>query len=143
MAAPIENPEELTGKDVYDLVGAQIGSVKQLYGGGGEGRPSWVAVKVSTGMIGREVVLVPIARLKEEDGQVRIPYTKQHLLDAPEVQSEDELSEEDVGQLSDYYAVSRGDQPAEDNPDSYASQMPDVGDAPQPLDQSDQSDQSG
>lgn len=137
MAAPIEKPEELTGTDVFDLVGAQIGSVKQVYGGGGEGRPSWVAVKVSTGMVGREVVMVPIARLKEEEGQVRIPYTKQHLLDAPEVESEDELSEDEVTRLSDYYAVSRGDQPAEDNPDSYASQMPEVGEAPQPLDQPD------
>lgn len=137
MATPIEKPEELPGTDVYDLVGAQIGSIKQLYAGGGEGEPSWIAVKVSTGLIGREVVLVPLARLKEEDGQLRIPYTKQHLLDAPKVESEDGMSGEEVTRLSDYYAVGRGDQPADDNPDSYASQMPEESEPPQPIDQAD------
>jgi hypothetical protein len=137
MATPIEEPEELAGADVYDQMGEQLGSVKRLYGAGGEGAPSWVGIDVFTGMIGRQLVLVPLARLKQEDGQVRVPYTKQHLMDAPDLDAEDGLSEKDEERLNDYYAVARGDQPAEDNPDSYSSQMPDADGPPEPLSQAD------
>lgn len=137
MATPIEEPDELAGAGVYDQMGEQIGSVKRLYGAGGEGPAGWVGIDVSTGMIGRQLVLVPLARLKQEDGQVRVPYTKQHLLDAPDLDAEDGLSEEEEERLNDYYAVARGDQPAEDNPGSYASQMPDTDEPPEPLDQAD------
>jgi len=137
MAAPIEEPEELAGEDIYDQIGEKIGSVEQLYAGGGDGPPSWVGIKISTGLFGRELVLVPLARLKQEQGQVRVPYSRQHLLDAPEVEAEDGLSEEEAEQLSDYFAVARGDQPAEDNPDSYAAQMPDDDGPPEPLDSPD------
>ena len=134
MATPIEEPEELTGEDVYNQLGEKIGSVERLYAGGGEGDPSWVGVNVSTGLFGGKLVLIPLARLKEEDGQVRVPYDKEHLLEAPEVEAEDGLSDEEAEQLSEYFGVNRGDQPAEDNPGSYASQMPDENEAPQPID---------
>lgn len=134
MATPIEEPEQLTGRDLYDQVGEKVGSIDRLYAAGGEGDPSWVAVKVSTGMFGSRLTLVPLARLKEEEGQVRVPYSKQHLLDAPELEADRELSEEEAGELGDYYAVGRGDQPAEDNPGSYASQMPEEDGPPQPID---------
>lgn len=139
MATPIEEPEELAGADVYDQMGEQVGSVKRLYGAGGESPPSWVGIDVSTGMFGRQLVLVPLARLKHEDGQVRVPYSKQHLMDAPDPDADAEqgLSEGDEERLNDYYAVARGDQPAEDNPGSYASQMPDTDGPPEPLDQAD------
>jgi hypothetical protein len=133
MATPIEEPEQLTGSDVHDQIGEKIGSVKQLYTSGEQGSPSWVGIEVSTGMLGGRLVLVPLARLKHEDGQVRVPYGREHLLRAPEVQAEAQLSAEEHAQLSDYYAVGRGDQPAEDNPDSYAAQMPEESEPPQPA----------
>lgn len=137
MADPIEDPGELSGAEVYDQIGQQIGSIRRLLGSGGDGPPSWVGIDVSTGMLGRELVLVPLARLKQEDGQVRVPYDKQHLLEAPQLDSEDSLSEEMEERLNDYYAVSRGDQPAQDNPDSYASQTPDGNEPPEPIDEPD------
>lgn len=133
MATPIEQPEELTGSDVYDQIGEKIGAVRQLYSTGDEGSPSWVGIEVSTGMLGGRLVLVPLARLKHEDGQVRVPYGRDHLLGAPEVEGDTQLSEEEHAQLSDHYAVGRGDQPAQDNPDSYAAQMPEESEPPEPV----------
>jgi hypothetical protein len=134
MATPIEEPDELSGRDVYNHVGEQLGTVEHLYGPGGDGPPSWVGVKVKTGMFGGRLVMIPLARLKEEDGQARVPYDTQHLLDAPEVDPEAGFSEEDAAALSDYFAVGRGDQPSEDNPGSYASQMPDEDEPPELID---------
>lgn len=133
MATPIEEPEELTGSDVYDQIGEKVGSVQQLYSTGEDDSPSWVGIDVSTGMLGSQLVLVPLARIKHEDGQVRVPYDRDHLLGAPEVTGEAQLSEEEHASLSDYYAVGRGDQPAEDNPDSYAAQMPEESEPPEPI----------
>lgn len=134
MASPIEEPGELSGTDVYDQVGQKLGTVKQLYGPGGQDPPSWAGIEVRTGMLGGRLVLVPLSRLKQEDGQVRVPYDSQHLLDAPEVDPAGGLSEEDAAGLSDYFAVGRGDQPTDDNPGSYASQMPDEEAPPKPID---------
>ncbi|HET9719528.1 MAG TPA: PRC-barrel domain-containing protein [Solirubrobacteraceae bacterium] len=133
MAAPVEEPDQLAGADVYNQVGEPLGSVRRLYGSGGDGPPSWVGVEVRTGMFGGRLVLVPLARLKQEDGQIRVPYDAQHLLDAPRIDAEEALTEEDLAALSDYFAVGRGDQPSEDNPSSYASQMPDAADPPEKL----------
>lgn len=134
MAAPVEQPENLAGSDVYGQAGEKLGEIRQLYGPDGEERPSWFGVVVSTGLAGGRLVLVPLARLKQEDGQVRVPYSRQHLLEAPEVPAGEALSEEDDAALRDFYALSRGDQPAEDSPDSYAAQMPENDPPPRPLD---------
>jgi hypothetical protein len=136
MATPIEEPERLPGTDVYNQVGERIGTVEQLYGPGGDGPPGWAGVAVRTGLMGRRLVLVPLARFKFEDEQVRVPYDTQHLLDAPEVDGKGGLSDEDAALLSDYFAVGRGDQATDDNPGSYASQMPDADDPPEPIDSS-------
>jgi hypothetical protein len=133
MADPVEEPDQLTGADVYNQLGEPVGSVGRLYGSGDDRPPSWVGVQVRTGMFGGRLVLVPLARLKQEDGQIRVPYDTQHLLDAPQIDADGGLSEEDVAALSDYFAVGRGDQPSQDNPGSYASQMPDADDPPEEL----------
>jgi hypothetical protein len=137
MATPIEEPNQLPGSEVYNQVGERIGTVTQLYGPGGEDPPSWVGVEVRTGMLGSQPVLIPLARLKYEDGQVRVPYDTEHLLDAPGADLEAGPSEEDMQALRDYFAVGRGDQPTEDNPGSYAAQMPAEEGAPQPIDTAD------
>jgi hypothetical protein len=67
---------------------------------------------------------------------VRVPYDKQHLLDAQDVDGKGGLSDEDAASLSEYFAVGRGDQATDDNPGSYASQMPDADDPPEPIDSS-------
>lgn len=39
-------------------------------------------------------VFIPLAGLEEEDGELRVPYSKSHILDALEVEAEDSISEE-------------------------------------------------
>jgi hypothetical protein len=35
----------------------------------------WITVESSTGLTGSRTIFVPIARVKEEDGEVRVPYS--------------------------------------------------------------------
>jgi hypothetical protein len=124
VTAPIQDPHQLPGTDVIDQVGAKLGPVKDLYAPGGEGEPMWVSIEMQTGMVGRRTVLVPLARLKEEDGNVVLPYSIQHVEQAPEVEADGEISVEDDHRLRDYYGIGRGDEPErEKNPDLYSTRL--------------------
>jgi hypothetical protein len=127
-ALPIEDVGSLPGKKIKDQQGNEVGEVCEIYEQDGD--PMWVTVKSSTGMATDRVVFIPVARLKEEDDEIRVPYSVQHVQDSPEVSPEGELSEEQDRELRDYYSVDLGDQELRDSNDSsYAARVPDS-DAP-------------
>jgi hypothetical protein len=122
-ASPIEDIPGLAGKTVFDQLGRKLGEACDIYAQDGE--PMWVTVKSSTGLTTDRLVFIPLARLKEEDGQVRVPYTAEHLNESPEVEANEELSEEDDYSLRVYYSVGIGDRELRsNNDDSYASRVP-------------------
>jgi sporulation protein YlmC with PRC-barrel domain len=130
MAAPIEDPRELQGTSVYDQDGEKLGDIQELYAPGGDGDPMWAAVELCETAFKSRTVFIPLARLKHEDDQVRVPYSMAHLAEAPEVEAGDELSPEDDEQLREFYSVDQGDgELRTDNDDSYAAQVPE-GDEP-------------
>ncbi len=128
MASPIEDPSSLPGKTVSDQVGEKIGKVKDVYASEGQEQPMWVTIEASTGLFASRILFAPIARLKEEDDQIRMPYSSQHLNECPEVEPGDELSEEDDRLLRDFYAIDHADQEIRsgENEESYAAQVPDT-----------------
>jgi sporulation protein YlmC with PRC-barrel domain len=129
MASAIEDVNSLAGETVNDQDGRKIGTVREIYCVGDSDAPMWVTVESSTGLTRSRLVFIPIARLKREGGQVRVPYSFQHLQSAPEVEANDELSQDDDRVLRDYYAIGLGDQEIRSDNESYASLVPD-GDQP-------------
>jgi hypothetical protein len=131
---PISDPAELVGCTIHDQLGRKLGDVERVYAPGGEGDPMWAAIDVSGGMFKSRIVFVPLARMKDEDGDVTVPYSSQFLQDAPEVENADELSEDDEQRLRDYYGIDRGDlELRTDNDDSYAAQVPDGDEPSRPI----------
>ncbi len=123
-ADPIEDVDELPGETVFDQLGKKIGQVIEVYKQDGE--PMWVTVESSTGIASERVVFIPLARLKLESEQIRVPYSVQHVNESPEIDASDELSEEDDFALRAYYSVGIGDGELRDeNERSYASRVPD------------------
>ena len=59
----------------------------------------YVTVDASIGMSSSRVVFIPLARIKEEKGELLVPYSSNHLQDAPEIEPGDEVSEEDDATL--------------------------------------------
>jgi hypothetical protein len=125
MANPVQDPSKLPGTTISDQVGNKIGKVCDVYTQDDE--PMWVTVESSTGLAQSRLVFIPIARLKEEDGQIRVPYSAQRINESPEVEAVDELSREDDMTLRYFYGVDRGDDDLRTNEDSYASRVPDSG----------------
>jgi sporulation protein YlmC with PRC-barrel domain len=124
VTAPIEDISSLPGKKVSDQQGGSIGEVKDIYATEGDGQPMWVAVEGSFGTTDKRIVLIPLARLKEEDGEIGVPYSKDRIGQAPEVDVDDGISAECDRQLRGHYGIGVGDQELRGDNKSYATLVP-------------------
>ena len=76
---------EWRGRDAVDSEGDKIGSIDEIYMDAETGRPEWLAVKT---------------------GDVRLPYDKQQVKDAPTAEADGELSHEEEAALYSHYDLS-------------------------------------
>jgi hypothetical protein len=125
MTAPIEDVSSLPGKKISDQAENPIGKVKQIYAT--DGYPMWVEVEMSSGIAKKRKVLIPLARIKDEDGELRVPYSVKRIGDAPEVDDSDGISAECDRELRDYYGIDTGDQEMRSDNKSYATLVPEEG----------------
>ena len=124
MASAIEDVSSLPGETVNDQDGRKIGEVKEVFGVGENETPMWVTIESSTGIGRSRRLFVPLARLKQQGDEIRVPYSYSHIHDSPQIEAEDALSEEDDRALRSYYSVGLGDQELVQAAQSYASQVP-------------------
>jgi PRC-barrel domain len=124
MTAPIEDVTSLPGKKVTDQDGRPLGEIKEIYAVEGDGHPVWITLDASTGLGEKRTTFIPIARLKEEDGALRVPYSKNHIENTPEVDAGDGISPECDRQLRDHFGIDRADQELRADNHSYATLVP-------------------
>jgi PRC-barrel domain len=124
MTAPIEDVSSLPGKKVTDQEEVPIGEIKDIYAIDGDGHPTYVTVEASMGMGKKKLVFIPLARLKDEDGDLRVPYSKEHISNTPEVDADDGISAECDRLLRDHYGIDRADQELRSDHHSYATLVP-------------------
>src|SRR4051794_8202443 len=89
------------GSTVVDSSGEELGKVTGLYLDGESQRPAWAGVKRGF-LRGRETI-VPLDGAEEVDGSVRVAYDKATVEEAPDVDPDVELSEEDERLLHEHY----------------------------------------
>ena len=125
MTAPIEDVSSLPGKKVSDQEGTSIGKVKEIYATDEDGQPMWVEIEGSFGTREKRSVLIPLARLKDEDGSIGVPYSKNRIGDCPDVDTSDGISAESDRELRGYYGIGVGDQELRSDNKSYATLVAD------------------
>ena len=91
------------GAAVVDHDGEKIGTIDEIYADADTGKPEWLAVK--TGLFGMKLSFVPIAEATETGGGVRVPYDNQQVKDAPAVESDHELSQDEEANLYRHYGL--------------------------------------
>jgi uncharacterized protein (TIGR02271 family) len=85
--------------------GAKLGKVGEIYLDDQTGRPEWATV--NTGLFGTKETFVPLAQAEFTGEELRFPYTKATVKDAPRVTDENgHLSEEEEAELYRYYGLS-------------------------------------
>lgn len=96
--------EKLYDATVYDQNGDKIGGVSQVYLDDESDQPSWATV--STGWFGTKETFVPLDDANFDGGDLRIPYTKDFVKDAPNIDADGHIGESEEAELYRYYSKS-------------------------------------
>jgi uncharacterized protein (TIGR02271 family) len=94
------------GRDLIDRDGDKIGSIGDVYLDDQTGQPEWLTVK--TGLFGTRESFVPTADARAEGDTVRVPYEKSQVKDAPNVDAEGALSQDEESRLYRHYGLTYG-----------------------------------
>jgi PRC-barrel domain len=103
------DPEQLVGSQLVDTGQQRIGKVGQVFLDDETSTPQWVTVQ--TGLFGTRESFVPLAGAQVVgDGDVRVPYSKDQVKDAPSVDAEaGHLSEAEEAALYRYYGLGQAE----------------------------------
>src|SRR3954452_3020075 len=91
------------GRTAVDANGDKIGTVEEVYLDADTNQPEWLAVK--TGLFGSRISFVPIAEASDAGGDVRVPYSKDQVKDAPHAEADGQLSQQEEAQLYRHYGL--------------------------------------
>ena len=95
------------GQDLHDRDGDKIGTIEEIYLDAQTGEPEWALV--NTGLFGTKSSFVPLQEADEDGGTLRVPYEKAHVKDAPQMDSDGELSQKDESALYSHYGLDYGE----------------------------------
>jgi len=91
---------------VEDPDGDKIGTVKQVYLDDGDGRPLFVSV--ATGLFGTSESFVPLEGADLVGEELRVRYSKEQVKDAPRIEADGALSEDEQERLFRHYGLGGG-----------------------------------
>jgi uncharacterized protein (TIGR02271 family) len=97
--------QQVHGADIYSADGEKIGRAGQVYLDDETGRPEWVTVH--TGLFGTNESFIPLTEAQLGDDRVTVPFTKDQVKDAPNIDPEDgHISQDEERGLYDHYGMS-------------------------------------
>jgi uncharacterized protein (TIGR02271 family) len=89
------------GQNLLDADGEKIGSIEEIYLDAETDEPEWVVVK--TGLFGNKSSFVPIGEASESGDGIRVPFEKATVKDAPSIDPDGRLSQEEERELYAHY----------------------------------------
>jgi uncharacterized protein (TIGR02271 family) len=92
------------GLKAVDPDGEKVGTIDEIYLDRGSDEPEWLTV--STGLFGSRTSFVPIADAQLTGDEVRLPYGKDQIKDAPNIDADGALSREEEQRLYEHYGRS-------------------------------------
>ncbi len=98
----MERMATMQGSPVYDADGDKIGTVEEIFYDDQTNVPEWIGI--GSGFFGTKRVLVPVAGATGSDSGVTVPYPKDQVKDAPDLDS-DEIGQETEEALYAYYGL--------------------------------------
>src|SRR5215217_2544040 len=91
------------GQDLYDSSGDKLGSLQEIYLDADTGAPEWALV--NTGLFGTKSTFVPLRDVTDDGGNLRVRYEKAQVKDAPKLDSDGELSQQQEAELYRHYGL--------------------------------------
>jgi uncharacterized protein (TIGR02271 family) len=104
MAAPsIETVQSWQGRTMVDPAGDKLGTIDAIYLDDETGQPEWATV--TSGLFSAKIAFVPLAQAQDIGDSVQVPYDKQQVKDAPAMQADGSLSQDDEAELYRHYGL--------------------------------------
>ena len=103
--------EQLEGRPVMGADGQKIGTVADVYFDKDTRQPEWALV--TTGMFGTKHSFVPITSASTTSEGLSVPFTKDQVKDAPRLDDDGELSQDEEQLLSQHYGISYTEAPSD------------------------------
>jgi len=106
MPLDIETALDWRGRKVVDRDGDKIGTFDELYLDESD-RPAWAAV--TTGLFGMRQTFVPLSEARADGDVLQVPFGKEMVKDAPNVDPDTQLDPEEEALLYRHYGLRGGD----------------------------------
>jgi uncharacterized protein (TIGR02271 family) len=98
-----EQALEARGAAVLTGDGSKAGTVEDIYVDREADNPEWALV--NTGLFGTRSTFVPLAEARAEGNDILVPYTKDQIKGAPNMDADGELSQDEEADLYAYYGL--------------------------------------
>ncbi|MDQ6698462.1 MAG: PRC and DUF2382 domain-containing protein [Actinomycetota bacterium] len=89
------------GHTAVDQQGDKIGKIEEIYVDDQSGQPEWLAIK--TGLFGSKLSFAPISGATNAGDDLQLPYTKDLVKDAPNVDADGHLEPDEEAALYQHY----------------------------------------
>jgi len=96
----------LRGQEVIGRDGEKLGTIEEIYFDTETNQPEWALI--TTGLFGTKQSFVPISRASRDGESVSVPFDKATVKDAPSVDPDGRLSEDEEQQLYRHYGMDYG-----------------------------------
>ena len=104
MSAPsIETAQAWQGRTMVDPAGDKLGTIDAIYLDDETGQPEWATV--TSGLFTAKTAFVPLAQAQAMGDSVQVAYDKQQVTDAPNMQADGSLSQDDEAELYRHYGM--------------------------------------
>jgi sporulation protein YlmC with PRC-barrel domain len=94
------------GDDLYDGDGDKIGTIEEIYLDAETDEPAWAVVQ--TGLLGTKRIFVPLRDASESEDGVTVPYQKETVKEAPEVNHDGAISKDEEAALLRHFGLLGG-----------------------------------
>jgi hypothetical protein len=91
----------VAGRDVFGSDGSKIGTARQVYTDDETGEPAWATVR--TGLFGLKESFLPLRDAELVGDRLTVPYTKEFVKDAPNIDEDGHLSPHQERDLYAFY----------------------------------------
>ena len=95
--------QQLIGQQLHTTEGDKIGKIGQIYIDDYHGQPEWVTV--NTGLFGTSESFVPLAEATLSGNDLVVPYTKDQIKNAPNIDDAGHVSEAEEQTLYQHYNI--------------------------------------
>ena len=97
---------QFRGQQLLDRDGDKIGKIDEIYEDTETGAPEWALV--NTGLFGTKSTFVPLREAQVTGDELRVPYEKAQVKDAPGIDQDGALSREEEQRLYQHYGLDYG-----------------------------------